>query len=185
MTTSGTAPPRRFAALEAATGKVTGAVPPRAPALAGIPDVLLEAGREDLCPRKSVTSSAITTAHANTTDVRAWLDKHPRITRHFTPTSWSWLNLVGDLLALITRQAICCGSFTSVPDLITAIETFYRRLSHRCHPFTWTKTADERSPYCRPGKRNLVHTTLAFWLPVRTFAQIRKIAHTMHAGLRF
>ena len=60
-------------------------------------------------------------------DVRAWLDRHPGITLHFTPTSGSWLNMVGIFFGIITRQAIRRGSFTSVQDLITAIETFIDR----------------------------------------------------------
>jgi DNA replication protein DnaC len=24
--------------------------------------------------------------------------------------------------------------------------------NYRCHPFTWTKTADQLLPHCRPGK---------------------------------
>ena len=93
--------------------------------------------------------------------MRAWLAKHPRITLHFTPTSGSWLNLVEIFFSIITRQAIRRGSFTSVKDLIAAIETFIDGWNDRCHPFTWTKTADEILPNCRPGKTNLVHTTLA------------------------
>jgi hypothetical protein len=54
--------------------------------------------------------------------VRAWLAKHPRIILHFTPTSGSWLNLAEVFFSIITRQAIRRGSFTSVKDLIAAIE---------------------------------------------------------------
>src|SRR5271165_5575833 len=54
---------------------------------------------------------------------------------------------------IITRQAIRRGSFTSVRDLITAIETFVDGWNDRCQPFTWTETAEELLPRCRPGKR--------------------------------
>ena len=54
---------------------------------------------------------------------------------------------------IITRQAIRRGSFTSVSDLITAIETFTDGWNERCHPFTWTKTPDQLLPRCKPGKR--------------------------------
>jgi transposase len=47
-------------------------------------------------------------------NVRAWLERNPRITLHFTPTSGSWLNMVEIFFDIITRQAIRCGSFTSV-----------------------------------------------------------------------
>ena len=73
----------------------------------------------------------------------AWLAKHPRVRMHFTPTSGSWLNLVEVFFGIITRQAIRRGTFTSVKDLIAAIETFIDAWNDRCQPFVWTKTADE------------------------------------------
>ena len=62
---------------------------------------------------------------------------------HFTPTSGSWLNLVEVFFGIITRQAIRRGTFTSVADLMAAIETFIDGWNERCHPFVWTKTADQ------------------------------------------
>jgi len=59
----------------------------------------------------------------------------------------------GDLLSIISRQAIRRGSFTSVKDLIAAIENFIDRWNDRWHPFAWTKTADVLLPRCQPGKR--------------------------------
>jgi len=75
--------------------------------------------------------------------VKAWLAKHPRITMHFTPTSASWMNMVEIFFGIITRQAIRRGTFTSVKDLIGAIETFIDGWNERCEPFVWTKTADD------------------------------------------
>jgi len=75
--------------------------------------------------------------------VKAWLAKNPRVRMHFTPTSGSWSNLVEVFFAIITRQAIRRGTFTSVKDLIAAIETFIDGWNERCEPFVWTKTADE------------------------------------------
>ena len=65
---------------------------------------------------------------------------------HFTPTSGSWLNLVEVFFGIITRQAIRRGSFDSVKELVTAIRAFIDGWNDRCHPFTWTKTADEILP---------------------------------------
>lgn len=62
------------------------------------------------------------------------------------PTSGSWLNLVEVSFGIISRQAIRRGSFASVPDLVTAIRTFIDGWNERCHPFVWTKTADEILP---------------------------------------
>ncbi len=47
---------------------------------------------------------------------------------------------------IITRQAIRRGTFTSVKDLIAAIETFIDAWNERCEPFVWTKTADQIIP---------------------------------------
>ena len=54
---------------------------------------------------------------------------------------------------IITRQAIRRGTFTSVKDLIAAIEGFIDGWNERCHPFVWTKTADDLLDHCRPGQR--------------------------------
>jgi len=76
-------------------------------------------------------------------DIARWLDKHRRITLHFTPTSGSWLNLVEVFFGIITRQAIRRGSFDNVKELVTAIRAFIDASNDRCRPFIWTKTADE------------------------------------------
>jgi transposase len=86
-------------------------------------------------------------------DVEAWLAKHPRVILHFTPTSGSWLNLVEVFFAIITRQAIRRGTFTSVKDLVGAIRRFIDGWNDRCHPFVWTKTPDEVLTHARPRKR--------------------------------
>ncbi|MEO8047395.1 MAG: IS630 family transposase, partial [Nitrospirota bacterium] len=60
---------------------------------------------------------------------------------HFTPTSSSWLNLVERWFAEITRKRIRRGVFTSVPELVTAINEFIRLNNHSPKPFVWTKPA--------------------------------------------
>jgi hypothetical protein len=57
------------------------------------------------------------------------------------------LNLVEVFFGIITRQAIRRGSFASVRELTHAIATFIDGWNDRCHPFTWTKTADEILPH--------------------------------------
>jgi transposase len=140
-----------FAALEAATGKVTGACYPRhrhEEFLAFLRQVA------KACPRRKLHLVCDNYGTHNHPDVRAWLAKNPRITLHFTPTSGSWLNMVEVFFSIITRQAIRRGSFTSVTGLIAAIENFIDGWNGRCHPFTWTKSADDILPHCKPGKRS-------------------------------
>lgn len=128
-----------FAALEIATGKVTDACYPRhrhEEFLAFLKQVAKAYPRVKL---HIVADNYATHKHPA---VVAWLAKHPRITMHFTPTSGSWLNMVEIFFGIITRQAIRRGTFTSVADLIAAIETFIDGWNDRCEPFIWTKTAD-------------------------------------------
>src|SRR5216684_5844066 len=139
-----------FAALEIATGKVTDACYPRHRHEEFLKFLRQVAKAYPRRPLHIVCDNYGTHTHP---DVRTWLAKNPRITLHFTPTSGSWLNMVEIFFSIITRQAIRRGSFTSVKDLIAAIETFINGWNDRCHPFTWTKTADELLPRCRPGKR--------------------------------
>ena len=54
--------------------------------------------------------------------------------------------MVEIFFGIITRQAIRRGTFTSVPDLITAIRTLIDDWNDRCQPFVWTKTADQILP---------------------------------------
>ena len=129
-----------FAALEVATGKVTDACHPRhthAEFLAFLKQVAKAYPR---VPLHVVADNYATHKHPA---IQAWLAKHPRVQMHFTPTSGSWLNLVEVFFGIITRQAIRRGTFTSVKDLIAAIETFIDAWNDRCQPFVWTKTADE------------------------------------------
>ncbi len=56
--------------------------------------------------------------------------------------TFGWLNLVEIFFGIITRQAIRRGTFTSVKDLVNAIETFIDGWNERCEPFVWTKDAE-------------------------------------------
>jgi transposase len=78
--------------------------------------------------------------HAN---VREWLEENPRFVVHFTPTHASWMNLVEVWFAIVERQAIRRAVFKSVKDLNTKIRAFLDGWNDRSHPFVWTKTAEE------------------------------------------
>lgn len=73
--------------------------------------------------------------------VQEWLTKHPRIHMHFTPTSASWLNMVERFFRDITTQRLRRGVFTSVPELIQAIDGYIAHHNTNPKPFIWTKTA--------------------------------------------
>lgn len=129
-----------FAALEIATGKVTAAVKPRhrhQEFLAFLKQVAKAYPEDEL--HLVMDNYA---AHKRV-EVRDWLAANPRIRVHFTPTSGSWLNLVEVWFGIIERQAIRRGTFRSVRDLNAKIRAFINGWNDRCHPFVWTKPADQ------------------------------------------
>ena len=129
-----------FAALEIATGQVTPACKPRhrhqeflaflKQVARAYPDRQLHLVIDNYAAHKRV-------------EVKDWLAANPRIQVHFTPTSASWLNLVEVWFAIIERQAIHRGTYTSVRDLNQKIRVFITGWNDRAHPFTSTKTATE------------------------------------------
>jgi hypothetical protein len=81
-----------------------------------------------------------------------WLTKHPRFHLHFTPTASSWLNMVERWFGKLTDKAIRRGVFHSVPDLITAIETYLETTNQNPQPFVWTATTDQILEKVRRGR---------------------------------
>ena len=64
--------------------------------------------------------------------------------------------MVEIFFGIITRPAIRRGTFTNVPDLITAIRTLIDGWNDRCQPFVWTKTADQILPHTTAGQRTSI-----------------------------
>jgi transposase len=73
--------------------------------------------------------------------VQEWLEKHPRFTMHFTPTSASWLNMVERFFRDISESRLRRGVFTSVHELVTAIDEYVAHHNVDPKPFVWTKSA--------------------------------------------
>ncbi|MGH2846392.1 MAG: IS630 family transposase [Thermoleophilaceae bacterium] len=85
-------------------------------------------------------------------NVKAWLAKHPRFHLHFTPTSSSWLNMVERFFGKLEDKATRRGIFTSVPDLIAAIEAYLTATDENPTPFVWTATAEQILAKARRGR---------------------------------
>ena len=101
--------------------------------------------------------------------VTAWLDKHPRFHRHFTPTSASWLNQVERFFGLITHDRIRRGVFTSVPELEAAIHDYLDHHNAHPKPFVWTKSAEEILAKVSRARRTL-----------KTVAQGNQVINSLH-----
>jgi transposase len=129
-----------FAALEVATGQVTGQARERHTGDDFLAFLRLLARTY---PKGEIHVVLDNVSTHKTPDVQDWLRRHQRFTFHFTPTSASWMNQVETWFGILTRQAIRRGSFESVRALTAAIERFTREWNAGASPFIWVKTADE------------------------------------------
>lgn len=73
-----------------------------------------------------------------TAAVEAFLEKHPKVKFHFTPTYSCWLNQVEIWFAKIQRQVIDRGIFTSVADLDRKLMRYIRAYAKAAKPIRWT-----------------------------------------------
>ena len=74
-----------------------------------------------------------------TPDVKAWLEAHPRVHFHFTPTGASWLNMVEAWFSILTRKSVRRGSFDTVRALIKHIQRYIEHWNDDPTPFVWTR----------------------------------------------
>ena len=87
--------------------------------------------------------------------VLQWLDRHPRFTFHFTPTSCSWLNAVEGFFAKLAKRRLNRVVFRCVVDLQAAINRFVAETNHDPKPFTWTADPDKIIAAVRRGHQML------------------------------
>jgi hypothetical protein len=83
--------------------------------------------------------------------VKEWLQRHPRWTFHFTPTSASWLNTVEGYFAKLARRRLLRGVFRSVVELQAAIKRSLQRLTPTRDPFGRQRTPTGSSPPSKEG----------------------------------
>ena len=91
--------------------------------------------------------------------VKAWLEAHPRVQLHFTPTSSSWVNLVERFFAEITDKAIRRGVFKNVHELETAITAYIEAHNKHPRPYTWTASVASIIEKVNRARRTLSETT--------------------------
>ena len=85
--------------------------------------------------------------------VLAWLERLPRWTFHFTPTSASWLNAVETFFAKLTRRHLRRGTFCSLVTLQEAINRFVEEHNRDPRPFVWTADPDRIVEKVPPSDR--------------------------------
>ncbi len=130
-----------FAALDAATGKVTGLCLSRHRHKEFLVFLKMIDGQ---VPKgldvHLVLDNYGTHNHPN---VKAWLAKHRRFHLHFTPTSSSWLNLVERWFAELTTKQLQRAAHCSVAQLNRDIRAWIATWNDDPKPYVWTKTADQ------------------------------------------
>jgi transposase len=124
-----------FAALNTQTGEVLGQTVPRHTSSAFVEflgDVVASqpAGREIHVILDNLSTH-------KTRAVDAFLEAHPHVRLHFTPTYSSWLNQVELWFGRIERDLLARGIFTSVSDLARQIRRYIRHYNHVAKPIRW------------------------------------------------
>lgn len=75
--------------------------------------------------------------------IKAWLDKHPRVHLHFTPTYSSWLNLVERFFGYVTADLLQRSDHRSVQALEADVRNWVKAWNEDPKVFVWTKTAEQ------------------------------------------
>lgn len=127
-----------YAALEVKTGKVAGKTAQRHTSAEFI-EFLSEVVEQARWAKEIHIVLDNLSAH-KTKAVAEFLENHPKVRFHFTPTYSSWLNQVEIWFAKIERDVIARGVFTSVADLARKIRKYIRAYAKSARPFRWTYT---------------------------------------------
>jgi transposase len=131
-----------YAALDVQTGKVLGKTAARHTSdefVLFLKQVMLSSK-----PRQEIHIILDNLSAHKTKKVAAFLEQHPRVRLHFTPTYSSWLNQVEIWFARIERDVISRGIFLSVGDLSRKLMRYIRAYSQNAHPFKWKYSNPKR-----------------------------------------
>src|SRR5271169_3556958 len=109
-------------------------------------------------PRKREIHVIVDNLSAHKTErVQLFLQEHPQVTLHFTPTYSSWLNQVELWFSKIERDVIARGVFTSVPDLKRKLMRYIRQYNHQAKPVKWTYKSTRNRIRPESGSNVTVH----------------------------
>jgi transposase len=124
-----------YAALNTRTGEIIGQTVPRHTSAAFV-EFLTDLVASQ--PRRREIHVIVDNLSAHKTKaVHAFLEQHPTVQLHFTPTYASWLNQVELWFAKIERDLLARGIFTSIPDLARKIRRYIARYNEDPKPIRW------------------------------------------------
>lgn len=124
-----------FAALEVATGKVSGKVTKEKKR----PDFIqfMEETIAELPEDREI--HVVLDNYCTHKKNEEWLQKHPNVFFHFTPTSASWLNQIEIWFGIFTRKVLRGAGFENTIKLKDAIESYIEYYNKSPRPFAWKK----------------------------------------------
>ena len=125
-----------YAALNTRTGEILGQTVPRHTSQAFVEfldDIVSSQPR-----RRDIHVIVDNLSAHKTKTVAAFLEAHPRVHLHFTPTYSSWLNQVELWFGKIERDLLARGIFTSIPDLARKIRRYITKYNEHPKPIRWT-----------------------------------------------
>jgi len=124
-----------YAAFNTKTGEVLGKTAARhtsAEFVAFLTDIVVNQPRG-----KEIHVIADNLSAHKTAKVKEFLEAHPKVHLHFTPTYSSWLNQVELWFSKIERDVIARGVFTSVPDLKRKLMRYIREYNKEPKTVKW------------------------------------------------
>jgi len=124
-----------FAALDVATGKVFGKITKekkRPDFILFLDEIITELPEER---EVHVILDNYCTHKKN----EEWLQKHPNVYFHFTPTSASWLNQIEIWFGIFSRKVLRGAGFENIAKLRNAIESYIKHYNKSPRPFAWKK----------------------------------------------
>jgi transposase len=68
-----------------------------------------------------------------------WLQQHPLVSFHFTPTHASWVNLAECFFSILTRKGLQQAVHRSNRELVRFLKDFVEQYNKTCGPYLWTK----------------------------------------------
>ena len=130
-----------FAALDPATGRVIGEIHRRHRAVEFVKflNTVYKAKPEG----KSLHVICDNVSSHKTPAVKGWLQRHPDVQMHFTPTYSSWLNMVEGWFAQLTNKLLKRSTHRTLQALEADLRKWIDTWNENPHPFVWTKTAEE------------------------------------------
>jgi transposase len=141
-----------YAALNTRTGKVVGKTVSRHTSVefvAFLTQIVAHQPR-----RREIHVIADNLSAHKTTLLQRFLEEHPSVQLHYTPTYSSWLNQIEIWFSKIERDVIARGIFTSKSDLSRKLLGYIRAYNEDAVPIKWTYRNPRRR--IRPGTKSNV-----------------------------